>query len=140
MTNSERRLTYLPKLVEPPGEALPDAVIVTRVARELGFKDAFPYESAAEIFDEYAALTAGTAVRLLGREPRAPRGRRAAPVAGAGARRTRAPRASTPTAASPPRRPRAARRRRARPARRAARRAPIRSRSRRAASATTGTR
>ena len=60
MTNSERRLTYLPKLVDPPGEALPDAVIVTRVARELGFKDAFPYESASEIFDEFAALTAGT--------------------------------------------------------------------------------
>jgi anaerobic selenocysteine-containing dehydrogenase len=60
MTNSERRLTYLPKLVDPPGEALPDAVIVTKVARELGFKDAFPYESAAEIFDEFAALTAGT--------------------------------------------------------------------------------
>jgi anaerobic selenocysteine-containing dehydrogenase len=60
MTSSERRMTYLPKLVEPPGEALPDAVIVTRVARELGFKEAFAYESAAEIFDEFAALTAGT--------------------------------------------------------------------------------
>jgi anaerobic selenocysteine-containing dehydrogenase len=60
MTNSERRMTYLPKLVEPPGEALPDAVIITRVARELGFKDAFACESAAEIFDEFAALTAGT--------------------------------------------------------------------------------
>ncbi|HZE36208.1 MAG TPA: nitrate reductase [Candidatus Eisenbacteria bacterium] len=60
MTNSERRMTYLPKLVEPPGEALPDAVIITRVARELGYKEAFAYESAAEIFDEFAALTAGT--------------------------------------------------------------------------------
>jgi ferredoxin-nitrate reductase len=60
MTNSERRLTYLPKLVDPPGEALPDAVIVTRVARELGFKKGFPYESPAEIFAEFAALTAGT--------------------------------------------------------------------------------
>lgn len=60
MTNSERRMTYLPRLVEPPGEALPDAEIVTRVARELGFKAGFPYESAAEIFDEFAALTAGT--------------------------------------------------------------------------------
>jgi len=66
MTNSERRMTYLPKLVEPPGEALPDAVIVARVARELGFKDAFAYESAAEIFDEYAALTAGTACDCSG--------------------------------------------------------------------------
>jgi len=66
MTNSERRLTYLPRLVDPPGEALPDAVIVTRVARELGFKAAFPYESAAEIFDEFAALTSGTACDCAG--------------------------------------------------------------------------
>jgi ferredoxin-nitrate reductase len=66
MTNSERRLTYLPKLCEPPGEALPDAVIVARVARELGFKEAFAYESAAEIFDEYAALTAGTSCDCSG--------------------------------------------------------------------------
>jgi anaerobic selenocysteine-containing dehydrogenase len=60
MTSSERRLTYLPKLVEPPGEALPDAVILTRFARVMGWKEAFPYASAAEIFDEFAALTAGT--------------------------------------------------------------------------------
>jgi len=60
MTNSERRLTYLPRLVDPPGEALPDAVIITRFAREMGWKEAFPYTSAAEIFDEFAALTAGT--------------------------------------------------------------------------------
>ena len=59
MTNSERRLTYLPKLTEPPGEALPDAVIISRFAREMGWKDAFDYASAAEIFDEFAALTAG---------------------------------------------------------------------------------
>jgi predicted molibdopterin-dependent oxidoreductase YjgC len=60
MTNSERRLTYLPKLVDPPGEALPDAVILTRFASEMGWKESFPYASAAEIFDEFAALTAGT--------------------------------------------------------------------------------
>jgi ferredoxin-nitrate reductase len=60
MTNSERRLTYLPRLVEPPGEALPDAVILTRFAHEMGWKAAFPWVSAAEIFDELAALTAGT--------------------------------------------------------------------------------
>src|SRR5438445_11482546 len=59
MTSSERRLTYLPKLVDPPGEALPDAEIVTRVAAAMGFKASFAYESAAEIFDEFAALTAG---------------------------------------------------------------------------------
>jgi anaerobic selenocysteine-containing dehydrogenase len=60
MTNSERRLTYLPKLVAPPGEALPDTVILTRFAREMGWKNAFPYERAAEVFDEFAALTRGT--------------------------------------------------------------------------------
>src|SRR3989442_6144483 len=59
MTNSERRLTYLPRLVDPPGEALPDAVILTRFAHEMGWKEAFPCASTAEIFDEFAALTAG---------------------------------------------------------------------------------
>jgi anaerobic selenocysteine-containing dehydrogenase len=57
MTNSERRLTYLPKLVEPPGEALPDATILTRFAHEMGWKAVFPDTGAAEIFDEFAALT-----------------------------------------------------------------------------------
>jgi ferredoxin-nitrate reductase len=66
MTNSERRLTYLPRLVAPPGEALPDAEIFARFAREMGWKDAFPYASAAEIFDEFAALTAGTVCDYAG--------------------------------------------------------------------------
>ena len=51
MTNSERRLTFLPKLVDPPGEALPDAVIITRFAREMGWGAAFRSERAADIFD-----------------------------------------------------------------------------------------
>jgi len=66
MTNSERRLTYLPKLCEPPGEALPDAVILTRFAHEMGWKAAFPYTSAAEVFDEFAALTRGTRCDMSG--------------------------------------------------------------------------
>ena len=66
MTNSERRLTYLPKLVEPPGEALPDAVILTRFAQEMGWKADFPYTCAAEIFDEFAALTRGTRCDMSG--------------------------------------------------------------------------
>jgi anaerobic selenocysteine-containing dehydrogenase len=60
MTGSERRLTFLPRLVAPPGEALPDAEILTRFAREMGWTDAFAYQTASEIFDEFAALTAGT--------------------------------------------------------------------------------
>jgi anaerobic selenocysteine-containing dehydrogenase len=60
MTNSERRLTYLPRLVDPPGEAVPDAEIFIRFAREMGWKAAFAYDGASGIFDEFAALTAGT--------------------------------------------------------------------------------
>jgi ferredoxin-nitrate reductase len=60
MTSSERRLTYLPKLMQPPGEALPDAEIVSRLAAELGWKDAFAHAGAAQVFDEFATLTAGT--------------------------------------------------------------------------------
>ena len=59
MTNSERRMTYMPKLVEPPGEALPDWEILTLFARKMGFKAAFPYESSEEIFSEYVKLTEG---------------------------------------------------------------------------------
>src|ERR671934_308943 len=43
MTNSERALTYVPRLVDPPGEALPDWQILTLFGRELGFTAAFPF-------------------------------------------------------------------------------------------------
>jgi ferredoxin-nitrate reductase len=66
MTNSERRITYMPQLVNPPGEALPDWKILTRFARALGFGTAFPYESAEEIFAEFALLTRGTACDYSG--------------------------------------------------------------------------
>jgi anaerobic selenocysteine-containing dehydrogenase len=59
MTSSERRLTYLPRLVDPPGEALPDAEILMRFAHEMGWKEEFACASAAEVFDEFASLTAG---------------------------------------------------------------------------------
>jgi anaerobic selenocysteine-containing dehydrogenase len=89
MTNSERRLTYLPKLVEPPGEARPDAEILSRFAAEMGWKDAFAHASAAEVFDEFAALTAGTPCDYSGHHPRAPARGGAAPVAVPGARPSR---------------------------------------------------
>jgi ferredoxin-nitrate reductase len=66
MTNSERRITYMPQLVEPPGEALPDWRIISLFARALGFGDAFSYRSCAEIFAEFVALTAGTNCDLSG--------------------------------------------------------------------------
>ena len=60
MTNSERRVSYMPKLAEPPGEALPDWRILTLFARRLDFSEAFAYDSAEEIFSEFAALTENT--------------------------------------------------------------------------------
>jgi ferredoxin-nitrate reductase len=60
MTNSERRITYMPKLVEPPGEALPDWRIIALFAAALGYGDHFAYQTAEEIFAEFAALTKNT--------------------------------------------------------------------------------
>lgn len=37
MINSERNLTFSPKAVEPPGEAMPDWEIITQVACEMGY-------------------------------------------------------------------------------------------------------
>ena len=60
MTNSERRVTYMPQLVDPPGEALPDWQIIARFAHAMGFAAAFSYDSSETIFTEYAALTENT--------------------------------------------------------------------------------
>ena len=58
ITNSERRVSRQRTFLPPPGEAKPDWWIVTQVARRMGYADAFPYESPAEIFAEHAALSA----------------------------------------------------------------------------------
>ncbi len=52
MVNSERNLTLARKAVEPPGQALPDWLLIARVACEMGYADAFSYASAEEIFEE----------------------------------------------------------------------------------------
>jgi ferredoxin-nitrate reductase len=59
MTNSERRVSHLSKVVDPPGEALPDADILCMFAKAMGFKG-FDYASQAEVFAEHCALTKGT--------------------------------------------------------------------------------
>jgi len=65
MTNSERRISYLEKGVEPPEEALPDAEIITKFAQKMGY-DGFDYESSSEIFDEHCLLTKGTNIDISG--------------------------------------------------------------------------
>lgn len=65
MTNSDRRISYLNKVVDPPGEALPDAEILCRFARKMGY-NGFNFDSAAEIYDEHCRLTKGTNIDISG--------------------------------------------------------------------------
>ncbi|MEV7399662.1 bifunctional nitrate reductase/sulfite reductase flavoprotein subunit alpha [Streptomyces sp. NPDC091267] len=52
LVNSERNLTLARPAVDPPGEALADWRIIARIACEMGYAEAFTYESAEEIFEE----------------------------------------------------------------------------------------
>jgi assimilatory nitrate reductase catalytic subunit len=58
VTNSERRISRQRAFLPRPGDAMPDWWIVSQVARRMGFADAFPYRSAADVFREHAALSA----------------------------------------------------------------------------------
>lgn len=59
MTNSERRISYLSKFNEAPGEALPDAEILIRFAQKMGF-EGFGFQGMEEVYAEYCQLTKGT--------------------------------------------------------------------------------
>jgi ferredoxin-nitrate reductase len=66
MTNSERRVSLVEKLVEPPGEARADWEVFAGVGRKLGFAQAFGWKSASEVFGEFVELTRGTPVEMTG--------------------------------------------------------------------------
>ena len=65
MTNSDRRVSYVAPLVEPPGEARPDADILCDFARRMGYHG-FDFRDVAEVYDEYARMTAGTHIDVSG--------------------------------------------------------------------------
>ncbi|HLT08820.1 MAG TPA: molybdopterin-dependent oxidoreductase [Cyclobacteriaceae bacterium] len=65
MTNSERRISYLPKFTEAPGEALPDAEILIRFARHMGFSG-FNYQTMTEVYAEYVRLSRGSRIDISG--------------------------------------------------------------------------
>jgi ferredoxin-nitrate reductase len=65
MTNSERRISHLSKVMEAPGEALPDTEILCRFAKAMGYPG-FDYESVSQIFDEHCRLTKGTNIDISG--------------------------------------------------------------------------
>ncbi|MCA1719138.1 MAG: molybdopterin-dependent oxidoreductase, partial [Actinobacteria bacterium] len=66
MTNSERRVSLVEKVVEPPGEARADWEIFAAVARALGFERDFAWKDSADVYDEYKELTRGTPVNVTG--------------------------------------------------------------------------
>lgn len=66
-TNTERRVNYVTKIVEPPGEAKPDHWIFSELAKrwEQGRKIKFP-ETTARIFDEMRELSRGRLLDISG--------------------------------------------------------------------------
>ena len=54
-TSTERRVQLVRPALNPPGEALPDWQIVTRLANEMGAN--WNYDHPADIFAELAGLT-----------------------------------------------------------------------------------
>ena len=65
MTNADRRISYLNKITEAPGEALPDAEIICRFAQKMGY-NGFGYTKTEEIYAEHCALTEGTNIDISG--------------------------------------------------------------------------
>ena len=57
VTNSDRSLSRQRAFLDAPGDARPDWQIVTRVARAMGFDEAFDFQSAADVFREHARLS-----------------------------------------------------------------------------------
>ncbi len=57
--NSERRVTLMQPAAKPPGDARPDWWWPRHVAAAMGFTRGMAFESAADIFAEFAAATAG---------------------------------------------------------------------------------
>ena len=65
MTNSERRISYLTKAFDAPGEALSDSEIVIRFANEMGY-EGFQYNDLAEVYAEHCQMTKGTRIDISG--------------------------------------------------------------------------
>ena len=65
MTNADRRISYLNKITEAPGKALPDAEIICRFAKKMGY-NGFGYTNSSEIFAEHCALTEGSHIDISG--------------------------------------------------------------------------
>ncbi len=58
VTNSERRISRQRRLFDPPGEARADWRIIADVAAAMGFGEGFGWRGPAQVFREWARLTA----------------------------------------------------------------------------------
>ena len=65
MTNSERRISHLSKVVDAPGNAIPDAEIIWRFAQKMGYQS-FNYSHISEVYEEYVRMTEGTSIDITG--------------------------------------------------------------------------
>ena len=65
MTNSERRISHLHKIVDAPGEARADAEIICDFAKRMGYPG-FDFPDAASIYNEHVQITEGTNVDISG--------------------------------------------------------------------------
>jgi len=63
MTNSERRITYLPQINQPPGNALPDSEILCRFAKKMNYPG-FDFPNTEAIYREHAQLTQNTHIDI----------------------------------------------------------------------------
>lgn len=57
VTNSERRISRQRSFLPPPGEAKADWWIISRVAEQLGYGEAFAWHHPHDVFSEHAALS-----------------------------------------------------------------------------------
>ena len=69
-TNSERMVSFSPKLWDAPGEALPDSEILCRFAKKMGYSG-FDYSSSSDIWDEFIQLTKDRPCDMSGMQPAA---------------------------------------------------------------------
>ncbi|WP_369753542.1 molybdopterin-dependent oxidoreductase [Flavobacterium sp. WC2409] len=63
MTNSERRISYLPKGINAPGEALSDIDILLRFAKKMNF-NGFNFNNTEEVYKEYCQMTKNTNIDI----------------------------------------------------------------------------
>nr|WP_314895667.1 molybdopterin-dependent oxidoreductase [uncultured Flavobacterium sp.] len=63
MTNSERRISYLPKGINAPGEALSDVEILTRFAKKMNF-NGFNFNNTEDIYKEHCLMTKNTNIDI----------------------------------------------------------------------------